>query len=145
MVGVLKGGARFANALQSALYKLQADVPIDYMQMSSYGQNRESSHHPTLVKDIDPKVNLSQLHVIVAEDLIDGGWTLQEVVRILGLREPLSLMVIALLAKVDQVQVAAQVDMVGFRLSGNPWIEGFGIDSSEFGRGRDEVVEILPD
>src|SRR5258708_6169102 len=123
MLGVLKGGVRFAVDLQAALYQLGLDVPIDFVKASSYGKGHESSRKPKIV--VDTSENLSTRDILLVEDLVDGGWTLQKLLKVLKKRDPLSLTLIVFLAKVDQLHVKVQPDIVGFKLEGNPTMTGW--------------------
>ena len=125
LVGVLKGAVFFLSDLMRNL-----DVPceVDFMAVASYGSATDSSGVVRILKDLD--VALEGRHVLIVEDIIDSGLTLQYLLRSLGARNPLSLEVCALLTKPERRKVDLPIRYVGFEIP-NRFVVGYGLDHGE--------------
>jgi hypoxanthine phosphoribosyltransferase len=122
MVVVLKGSAMFAADL---FREMAVDLQIDYIGTSSYGDSTESSGHVRIVKDIG--VSLEGRHVVLIEDIVDTGLTLDYLLRTLSLREPASLKICAFLDKPSRRKVPVPVTYVGFSIEDH-FVVGYGLD-----------------
>lgn len=122
VVVVLKGSAIFASDL---LRQLCIGVQVDYIGTSSYGDATESSGHVRIVKDVG--ASLQGRHVIIIEDIVDTGLTLDYLLRTLKLREPASLKICALLDKPSRRKVEVPVDYIGFSIE-DRFVIGYGLD-----------------
>lgn len=122
MVVVLKGSAMFASDL---LRHMQIPLQVDYIGTSSYGDDTETSGQVRIVKDID--ASLAGRHVVIIEDIVDTGLTLQYLLRTLGLREPASLKICALLDKPSRRRAPVPVDYIGFSIDDH-FVIGYGLD-----------------
>lgn len=122
VVVVLKGSAMFASDL---LRELSISVEVDYIGTSSYGDATESSGHVRIVKDIG--ASLQGRHVIIIEDIVDTGLTLDYLLRTLNLREPASLKICALLDKPSRRRAEVPVDYIGFSIDDH-FVIGYGLD-----------------
>lgn len=122
MVVVLKGSAMFASDL---LRHMPIPLQVDYIGTSSYGDDTESSGQVRIVKDID--ASLAGRHVVIIEDIVDTGLTLQYLLRTLGLREPASLKICALLDKPSRRRAQVPVDYIGFSIDDH-FVIGYGLD-----------------
>jgi hypoxanthine phosphoribosyltransferase len=125
LVGVLKGAFMFMADLAR-----QIDLPVefDFMAVSSYGAATKTSGVVRIVKDLD--LDLSDRHVIIVEDIVDSGLTLNYLRRNLQVRRPASLEVCALLVKEGMQKVKPDLRYVGFRIPGD-FVVGYGLDASE--------------
>ena len=125
MVGVLKGAVLFLADLMR-----HVDVPceIDFMAISSYGSGTESSGVVRILKDLDAPI--AGRHVLVVEDIVDSGLTLQYLFRNLGARNPASLEVCALLTKPERRKVEMATRYVGFEIP-DKFAIGYGLDHAE--------------
>lgn len=142
LVGVLKGSFIFMSDLVRALYKIGlTDVEIDFLGIQSYGGSTESSTNPRLTFDLT--TDIQNRHVLIVEDIIDTGYSLDALHRLLVQRHPASLKSIVLLSKRSRRAIAIEPDYIGFEVEG--WVEGYGLDTTEKHRGRDEVVVRVPD
>jgi hypoxanthine phosphoribosyltransferase len=101
---------------------------IDFMAISSYGASTDSSGVVRILKDLD--INIERRHVLVVEDIIDSGLTLQYLIRNLEAREPASLEVCALLTKPGRREIDVDVRYVGFEIP-NRFVIGYGLDFAE--------------
>ncbi|CEI73841.1 MULTISPECIES: hypoxanthine phosphoribosyltransferase [Romboutsia] len=125
VVGILKGASVFVSDL---IRKIDLDVNIDFMSVSSYGKSTESSGVVKILKDLD--VNIEGKNVLVVEDIIDSGLTLSKLVDVLQTRNPKTLKLCTLLDKPERRKANIPVDYVGFTIEDN-FIVGYGIDWAE--------------
>lgn len=123
LVGVLKGAVMVMADLARALH---TPVEMDWMAVSSYGSGTRSSGVVRILKDLD--ADLTERHVLVVEDVIDSGLTLQWLLRNLSSRAPASLEVCTLLRKPDAVDT--RVKYVGFDIPAE-FVVGYGLDYAE--------------
>jgi hypoxanthine phosphoribosyltransferase len=125
LVGVLKGAFMFMSDLSRAI-----DLPleVDFMAVSSYGSATKTSGVVRIVKDLD--VDLVDRHVLVVEDIVDSGLTLNYLQRYLLARLPASLEVCALLVKDGQQRTAVDLRYVGFHIPSD-FVVGYGLDVDE--------------
>ena len=125
VVGILKGASIFVSDL---IRKINLDVNIDFMSVSSYGNGTQSSGIVKILKDLD--VNIEGKNVLIVEDIIDSGLTLSNLVETLKTRNPKSLKLCTLLDKPQRRVVDIHVDYVGFVIE-DKFIVGYGIDWGE--------------
>jgi len=125
LVGVLKGAFMFMADLCRAI---ELTVDLDFMAVSSYGSATRTSGVVRIVKDLD--VDLANRHVLVVEDIVDSGLTLNYLQRYLRAREPASLEVCALLVKEGQQRTALDLRYVGFQIPSD-FVVGYGLDVAE--------------
>ena len=125
VVGILKGASIFVSDL---IRKVNLDVNIDFMSVSSYGNGTQSSGIVKILKDLD--VNIEGKNVLIVEDIIDSGLTLSNLVATLETREPKSLKICTLLDKPERRKSDIKVDYVGFVIE-DKFIVGYGIDYAE--------------
>ena len=125
MVCVLKGAVFFLADLMRAI-----DIPceVDFMAVSSYGSETDSSGVVRILKDLDRPI--AHRDVLIVEDIVDSGLTLQYLLRNLGAREPASLEVCALLTKPDRRKVELPTRYVGFEIP-DKFAIGYGLDVAE--------------
>jgi hypoxanthine phosphoribosyltransferase len=125
LVGVLKGAFMFMSDLARAI-----DLPVefDFMAVSSYGAATKTSGVVRIVKDLD--LDLSDRHVLIVEDVVDSGLTLNYLRKNLAARNPASLEVCTLLLKEGQQKVEPDLRYIGFRIPGD-FVVGYGLDVAE--------------
>lgn len=122
LVCILKGAAFFMCELAK---KIKVPVTIDFMSVSSYGSGMESSGVVKIVKDLDEP--LEGKNVIVIEDIIDSGRTLNYIMELMQNRKPSSLSLCTLLNKPDRRVTEVDVDYIGFDIP-DKFIVGYGLD-----------------
>ncbi|MCR4647636.1 MAG: hypoxanthine phosphoribosyltransferase [Lachnospiraceae bacterium] len=122
LICVLRGGSFFMCELAK---RINLDVKIDFMSVSSYGGGTESSGHIKIIKDLEESVE--GRNVIVVEDIIDSGRTLSHLMNLLKTRQPASLALCALLDKPDRRVVRVDVDYTGFKIP-DYFVVGYGLD-----------------
>jgi len=134
MVGVLKGALIFMADLMRAL---TVPCEIDLMAVSSYGSSTDSSGVVRILKDLDTSVQGRD--VLIVEDIIDSGLTLQYLLRNLKARDPASIEVCALLTKPERRRVDLPIRYVGFEIP-NRFAIGYGLDHAQRYRNLDYVA-----
>jgi hypoxanthine phosphoribosyltransferase len=139
LIGVLKGACIFLSDL---VREINLNTSIDFIAVSSYGKNKESSGQVRLIKDLDSSIE--GLNVIVVEDILDTGITLTYLLRVLEQRKPKSLRIAALLDKPSRRIKVVKADYVGFKIP-NDFVVGYGLDYAERYRNlKDVCVLTLP-
>jgi hypoxanthine phosphoribosyltransferase len=136
LVGVLKGAVLFLADLMRSI-----DVPceIDFMAVSSYGSQTDSSGVVRILKDLD--ASIENRHVLIVEDIIDSGLTLQYLMRTLNARQPASLEVCALLTKPERLRVDLSPRYIGFEIA-NRFAVGYGLDHAQHYRNLEYVAAL---
>jgi hypoxanthine phosphoribosyltransferase len=125
LVAVLKGAMLFMSDLCRAI---ALPVDVDFMAVSSYGSATKTSGVVRIVKDLDSE--LEGRHVLVVEDIIDSGLTLNYLRRYLHARQPKSVEVCALLVKEGEQRVELDLRYVGFTIPPE-FVVGYGLDVAE--------------
>ena len=134
LVGVLKGACPFMTDLAQAI---ELPVTLDYIAVSSYGKATKSTGEVKLVKDLDQ--GLEGRDLLVVEDIVDTGLTLNYLLNLLRARGPRTLKVVALLSKPSRRLVSVQVDYVGFAIEDH-FVVGYGLDYNEKFRNLKDIV-----
>lgn len=125
LICVLKGSVMFFSDL---IREMKIPMQIDFMSISSYGSGTKSSGEVRMIKDLDGSIE--NRHVIIVEDIIDSGYTLSYLKRMLYSRHPESVRICALLDKFERREVAIEADYKGFDI-GNEFVVGYGLDFAE--------------
>ena len=125
LVGVLKGAVFFLSDL---MRYIDIPVEVDFMAVASYGSATDSSGVVRILKDLD--VAIEGRDVLIVEDIVDSGLTLQYLLRNLGSRGPSSLEVCALLTKPERRKVDLPARYVGFEIP-DRFVVGYGLDYAE--------------
>jgi hypoxanthine phosphoribosyltransferase len=125
LVGVLKGAVFFLSDLAR---QIPGEVSFDFIAVSSYGKETQSSGQVKLTRDLD--ANIEGRTVIVVEDILDTGLTLQYLLRVFEQRKPKRLRVAVLLDKQERRIAAVRADYVGFTIP-NEFVVGYGLDYAE--------------
>jgi len=125
VVTLLKGGVMFSVDL---MRKLTVPVEIDFMNVSSYGSSSKTSGVVKIDKDLDKPI--AGKHVLLVEDIIDSGLTLNYVKEILLSREPASLKICTILDKPSRRKTHVDVDYTGFEIP-DEFVVGYGLDYAQ--------------
>ncbi len=129
MVCILKGGVLFLTDLMRTLHIPHA---IDFMAVSSYGVGaRESTGVVRIIMDLERDIR--DKHVLLVEDIIDSGRTLNYICEVLRARNPASLKICTLLNKYERREIDVPLDYVGFDIP-NEFVFGYGLDVDELYR-----------
>jgi len=133
LVGVLKGAVLF---LADLARQIPGEVTFDFIAVSSYGKEAKSSGQVKLNKDLDSSIEGKT--VIVVEDILDTGLTLEYLLRVLQQRKPKNLRVAVLLDKKERRLVDVHADYTGFAIP-NEFVVGYGLDYAERYRNLPDV------
>lgn len=125
VVGLLRGSFMFMADL---VRELKLPIEIEFMTTSSYGSGMTTNHDVRISKDLEGDIRGE--HVLIVEDIIDTGYTLEKVREILNLREPASLAICTLLDKPSRREVQVPVEWVGFEIP-DEFVVGYGIDYAQ--------------
>ena len=125
LVGVLKGAIFF---LADLMRNIEVPCEVDFMAVASYGSATDSSGVVRILKDLDTPIE--GRNVLIVEDIVDSGLTLQYLLRNLGARDPASLEVCALLTKPERRKADVPIRYTGFEIP-NRFAIGYGLDHGE--------------
>lgn len=124
-VCILRGAFMF---LADLVREVNIPVSVDFMAISSYGGKTESSGQVKILKDLDTPVE--GRHVLIIEDIVDTGLTMDAVTRLLKTRKPKSIAICTLLDKKERRKIKIDVDFYGFEIP-NEFVVGYGLDYEE--------------
>ena len=136
LVGVLKGSFIFLAVLAR---RLTVAHHVDFIALSSYGQASTSASAVRLI--MDTRASVTARHVLVVEDIVDTGLTIDKIMRLMEQQSPASVTVCTLLYKPDAFQGNHKPDLVGFTIP-NAFVVGYGLDYDEKGRNLDAIYQI---
>ncbi|MDI9548777.1 MAG: hypoxanthine phosphoribosyltransferase [Chloroflexota bacterium] len=138
LISVLKGSIIFMADLIRAI---RIPHEIDFMATSSYGAAAHSSGVVRILKDLNKPIE--GRNVVIVEDIIDSGHTLNYLLRILRERQPASIRIVTLLDKPDRREVAIDVNWTGFSIP-NEFVVGYGLDYNEIYRNLPYIGVLKP-
>ena len=139
LICILKGACYFMSDLSRAIKR---DTFIDFMGISSYGKGKTSSGEVRITKDLD--ISLEGADVLIVEDIIDSGVTLNYLVGLLRQRKPRSIRIAALLDKPERRLRPVEVAYVGFVIP-DEFVVGYGLDFAEKYRNLRDICVLEPD
>lgn len=128
VVGLLRGSFVFIADL---VRELDMNVEVDFLEASSYGNSTESSREVRILKDL--RGEIAGRDVLVVEDIVDTGFTLEHVIRLLKTRNPRRLETIALLDKPSRRETDIRATWTGFEIP-DEFVVGYGIDYAQRNR-----------
>lgn len=138
LVGLLRGSCVF---LADLCRHIEVPVSLDFMTASSYGNSMNSSREVRILKDLDDEIKGKD--VLIVEDIIDTGYTLNKVRDIMSLREPKSLAICTLLDKPSRREVQVPVEWIGFAIP-DEFVVGCGIDYAQKYRNLRFIGKVVP-
>ncbi|EGR0749459.1 hypoxanthine phosphoribosyltransferase [Vibrio vulnificus] len=138
LVGLLRGSFVFMADLARAI---ELTHQVDFMTASSYGNTMESSRDVRILKDLDDDIKGKD--VLIVEDIIDTGNTLNKIKEILSLREPKSVEICTLLDKPSRREVPVPVKWIGFEIP-DEFVVGVGIDYAQKYRHLPFIGKVVP-
>lgn len=133
VVGILRGASIF---LADIFKRLEGDVELDFMSLSSYGNGTNSSGEVKMIKDLSEPVDGK--NILIIEDIIDTGITLSYLIKVLEARNPESIKLCALLDKPTRRKVELKGDYIGFEIP-DEYVVGYGLDYAEKYRNLPDV------
>ncbi len=140
VVGILRGAFIFMADL---IRNIKLPLSVDFMSISSYGGDVESSGVVRILKDLDKPI--TGVDVLVVEDIVDTGLTLKHLLEVLSTRNPASLKVCALLDKKERRLVSnLKIDYIGFEIP-NLFVVGYGLDFAEKYRNYPFIFVLKPE
>jgi hypoxanthine phosphoribosyltransferase len=125
LIGILTGCVQWMAELMKSI---ELDTTIDFMSVSSYGKATHSSGIVKIIKDLN--LDIKDRHVIIVEDIVDSGVTLDYLRRFLMGREPATLKICAMLDKPAGRRIEINADYVGFTAP-NVFLIGYGLDANQ--------------
>jgi hypoxanthine phosphoribosyltransferase len=133
MICILKGAVFFMTDLSRAMTR---DVYVDFMGISTYGKGKTSSGEVRVTKDLD--ISLEGADVLIVEDIVDSGVTLNYLMHLLDQRKPRSIRIAALMDKPERRLRPVHVSYVGFEIP-DEFVVGYGLDYAEKYRNLDDI------
>jgi hypoxanthine phosphoribosyltransferase len=133
LICILKGATFFMSDLARAMKR---DVYVDFMGISTYGKGKTTSGEVKVTKDLD--ISLEGANVLVVEDIVDSGVTLNYLLHVLEQRKPRSIRIVALLDKPERRLRPVPVSYVGFQIP-DEFVVGYGLDYDEKYRNLDDI------
>jgi hypoxanthine phosphoribosyltransferase len=132
-IGILNGAFIF---LADIMRSVSIPCEVDFMKLSSYGDEKVSSGEVTELKEIDAKVK--GRHVVLVEDIVDTGLSMKYIVERMNSYDPASVSVVTLLHKKDATKYDVQIDYVGFEIP-TKFVLGYGLDFAQEGRNLAQI------
>jgi hypoxanthine phosphoribosyltransferase len=139
MICILKGACFFLTDLARAMKR---DVFVDFMGISTYGKGKTTSGEVKVTKDLD--ISLQDADVLIVEDIVDSGVTLNYLMNLLQQRKPKSLRIATLLDKPERRLRPVVVSYVGFQIP-DEFVVGYGLDFDEKYRNLDDICVLEED
>ncbi|HUI78934.1 MAG TPA: hypoxanthine phosphoribosyltransferase [Bryobacteraceae bacterium] len=139
LICILKGACFFLTDLARAMKR---DVFVDFMGISTYGKGKTTSGEVKVTKDLD--ISLEGADVLLVEDIVDSGVTLNYLINLLEQRKPKSLRIATLLDKPERRLRPVVVSYVGFRIP-DAFVVGYGLDFAEKYRNLDDICVLEED
>jgi hypoxanthine phosphoribosyltransferase len=137
LIGVLKGSFVFLSDL---VRSVRIPVRIDFVRLASYGSHTVSSGNVRITKDIE--LDVAGQDLLIVEDIVDTGLTLQFLYESVLARNPRSLRICSLINKTSRREVEVTVDYTGFTLEGG-FLVGYGLDLREQYRNLPDIHEVI--
>jgi len=137
MVGVLNGGVLL---LADLIRNLSIDCEMDFIKISSYGNQRVSSGEITMIKDFS--ADLHGRDILVVEDIVDSGLSVQYLKRRIQNMKPASIKFVSLLIKKDSLKVDLAIEYIGFEIE-NKFVIGYGLDYKQLKRNVNAIYQLV--
>ncbi|MBN1874886.1 MAG: hypoxanthine phosphoribosyltransferase [Anaerolineae bacterium] len=138
LVGVLKGSFIFMADLSR---RLMVPHRVDFIALSSYADKAEATGAVRMI--MDTRADVAGRHVLIVEDILDTGYTLDYLYRIFGARQPASLRTAVLLSKPERRKITVPVDYLGFEIP-DVWVVGYGLDFADRFRTLPYIAALKP-
>lgn len=135
LLGLLRGSVMFITDL---MRKIHLPLDMDFMSVSSYSGSTTSGF---IRIDMDHKTNISGWNVILIDDIVDTGYTIHTIIKLLNDRNPKSLKICALLDKPERHKVEFPIDYLGFSIP-DEFVVGYGLDIDEKGRNLPYIASV---
>jgi hypoxanthine phosphoribosyltransferase len=129
LVCILRGGVMFLTDL---MRNITVPHMVDFMSVSSYGVGARRSRGQSRIT-LDVNTDIRNRHVLLVEDIVDSGYTVNAVMELLSARQPKSFKICALLNKAERREVEVTIDYCGFVIP-DKFVFGYGLDADEYYR-----------
>ncbi|MDY4186958.1 MAG: hypoxanthine phosphoribosyltransferase [Candidatus Borkfalkiaceae bacterium] len=139
VVCILKGSTLFFADL---VREMKIPVEFDFLSISSYGNKTKSSGEVKMIKDLDNLIE--NRHVLLIEDIVDSGYTLTYLKKLLSSRRPASIKICTLLDKKSRREVPLEPDYCGFEID-DYFVVGYGLDYAQKYRNLPEIGVLKPE
>lgn len=136
-IGVLNGSFVFFSDL---IREITIECEVDFLKLSSYGDAKVSTGNVHMLKDLNCQV--MDRDIIIVEDIIDSGLSIDFIKRLILAQNPKSFSVVSLLYKTKAVKIDLPVEYIGFRIP-NDFVVGYGLDYAQKGRNIPAVYKIV--
>ncbi|KAA3608464.1 MAG: hypoxanthine phosphoribosyltransferase [Calditrichaeota bacterium] len=136
LIGVLNGGFIF---LADLIRHINIDLEIDFIRISSYGNQRESTGHVKVLKPLS--ADIAGRHVIVVEDIVDSGLSVKFLNNMMSAFNPARLKFASLLHKPSKTVADIKLDYVGFEIE-DKYVVGYGLDDQQIKRNLRDIFVI---
>lgn len=133
---VLKGSFIFFSDL---IRNMECEMACEFLGLASYGDGMHSSGEVKLTVDLNS--SLEGKHVLLVEDIVDTGLTMNYLQKLVELRNPASVTTVALLQKPDAKKVDCKLDLVGFKIP-NDFVVGYGLDYQNYYRHLPYIAQV---
>ena len=137
-IGLLKGSAIFFADL---IRNIKLDIKIDFMTVSSYGQEMVSSNNIKIINDL--RIDIKGSHIIIIDDIIDTGKTLDKLIEYLKEKKPATIKTCTLLNKPKARTQDIQPNYQGFEIEQDVFAVGYGIDYAEKYRNKPCISKVI--
>lgn len=139
LIGILSGSFILLSDLSRMIWKENFhEFEVEFLGVTSYGAGKDSTRNPIFTKDLS--IDIKNRHIILIEDIVETGYSLKKVYEALIKKEPASIKTLVLLDKKEKREVDFLPEYVGFTVPGNAWVEGYGLDTDQFGRGNPDII-----
>ena len=133
---VLKGSFLFYSDL---IRNIQTDITCDFYSVSSYHGGTNSTG--VVKMNLDLSSSIEGKHVVLIEDIVDTGLTMDYLKKMLEFRKPASITTVALLEKTDALKIDCKVDYIGFKIE-NEFVVGYGLDYQGYYRNLPYIAQV---
>lgn len=124
-IGILNGSFIF---LADLIREINIDCEIDFLKLSSYGDEKISSGNVTLLKELNCEIE--NRHIVIVEDIVDSGLSVNFIKKLIEDQNPASLRFATLLFKKDMSKLTFKIDYIGFKID-NKFVVGYGLDFAQ--------------
>lgn len=136
LVGVLNGGALF---LADLIRNINTDLEIDFIRISSYGDQQQSTGHVKVLKPLS--ADIVDRNVLIVEDIVDSGLSIRFLKNMMSAFNPTQLKFATLLHKAEKTVSDVKLDYVGFEIE-DKYVVGYGLDDKQFKRNLQDIYII---
>lgn len=135
-IGVLNGSFMFLSDL---LKEITIHCEMDFMKLSSYGDEKISSGNVKMLKELNADIN--ERHIIIVEDIVDSGLSINYINKLLSEYNPASIKFISLLVKPNSIKYDIKIDYIGFEIS-DQFVIGYGLDYAQKFRNLKSIYKL---